>query len=84
MNYTGGVLNIIETGNPTPPHGGSGVMTPIDRACQEPTLVKALAYIALWESERIVRWAREHDQWDSCFEFLIGQVMERYRCPPQT
>lgn len=49
-----------------------------ERACEEPTLQKALAFICLWESERIVKQARENPQWDTCFEHCIGRVFESW------
>lgn len=64
----------------------------IDVACCETTLEKALAFIALWECERVIPVAHEFlngnkkrgpigQGWDTCFEILIREVMEQY---PQT
>jgi hypothetical protein len=61
----------------------------IDLACREPTLIKALAFIALWECERVVSQAHKHlskqtpdhlgeQGWDTFFEYLIKEVMEQY------
>ncbi len=50
----------------------------IVRACEEPTLTKALAFICLWESERIVKQAQSNTTWESCFELCIKSVMDSY------
>jgi hypothetical protein len=61
----------------------------IDRACQEPTLVDALSWIAVWECERVIpnahsflsgeRPALANGQgWDSCFKYLIDETMKAY------
>ena len=34
------------------------------RACEEPTLLDALTFICVWESERVVH----NDQWDTRFK----------------
>ncbi len=56
----------------------------VRRACEEPTLVKALAFAAVWESERVVRQALDYRAngvstvWDTCFERCLGEVLEQY------
>jgi len=60
-----------------------------ERACQEPTLVDALSWICVWESERVVRQAAKQGLkgiydadgkgWDTCFKFCIEHVMEYYK-----
>lgn len=55
----------------------------VERACQEPTLLDALSWICVWESERIVEQAkglRSHDgrSWDTCFKICLGRVMRRW------
>jgi hypothetical protein len=64
----------------------------VNLACQEPTLTKALSWIAVWECERVtpVAHAFLNDKenksargfngqgWDTCFEYLIKEVMEHY------
>lgn len=62
----------------------------IDRACQEPALLDALSWIAVWESERAIAQARgffetgertAHNPtagWDTCFRYLFGRVTERW------
>ena len=61
----------------------------IDDACKEDTLIKAMAYVAIWESERVLDEAvkvmrgekpRDADGqgWSTCFEFLFKEVMEQY------
>lgn len=65
----------------------------VERACQEPTLAQALSWIAVWETERVVRQVREFDrtgistashasdgaQWDTCFLFLFKEVLALYK-----
>jgi len=61
----------------------------IDRACEEPTLLDAQAWIALWECERVIPNAHKFlngesergpngQGWDTCFKFLIKEVTEQY------
>jgi hypothetical protein len=47
-------------------------------ACKQPTLVEALTWIAIWESERIVRQARENETWETCFRVCFERVMKDY------
>ncbi|MCK5397780.1 MAG: hypothetical protein KAJ33_05990 [Thermoplasmata archaeon] len=56
------------------------------RACEEPTLLDALSWICIWESERVVRQARENEQWETCFHVCLKSVMESYgkNTPPET
>lgn len=55
------------------------------RACEEPTLLKALSWIAVWESERLVEYVRNHHeeidnggQWETCFYICFKLVTEEY------
>jgi hypothetical protein len=61
----------------------------VDRACEEPTLLDALSWIAVWESERVIPIAHRflngeiprNDNgtgWTTCFKFLIKEVLEQY------
>jgi hypothetical protein len=61
----------------------------IARACQEPTLIRALSWIAIWDTERVVKQAIEWNEsgismashgggWDTCFEYLFVRVQEEY------
>ena len=65
----------------------------VERACQEPTLVDALAWIALWECERVIPVARavlgdgprvggDGRGWDTCFHLLIDRVLKAWRDDP--
>ena len=65
----------------------------VKRACQEPTLKQALAWIAVWETERVVAQALEWQRtgvrtgangaaWDTCFELLFGDVLESFPASP--
>lgn len=62
----------------------------VEKACQEPSLVAALSFICLWESERIVKQAHKNltnntpanpdtgQMWETCFEICIKSVLDRY------
>ena len=57
----------------------------VERACQEPTLLDALTWICVWESERAIKQARENygsgsggAGWDTCFRYCLEQVMVSY------
>jgi len=57
------------------------------RACKEPTLLDALTWICVWESERVVKQAKknlrdlEGKGWDTCFRACLKEVMREYRKP---
>ena len=58
----------------------------VNRAIKEPTLVDALSWICVWESERIVRQVQNNygsgtngAGWDTCFRICIKSVMESYK-----
>lgn len=66
----------------------------VTRACLEPTLVEALTWIAVWESERVVAQAREFDRtgirtgahggaWDTCFKICFESVMDAWVSVPK-
>ena len=54
------------------------------KACQEPTLLDALSWICVWESERVVKQAKKNlrdadgKMWDTCFKFCLKKVLEEY------
>lgn len=57
----------------------------VKRACEEPTLVEALAWICIWESERVIAQVlinyeagTEEDVYDTCFKYCLQQVMKEY------
>ncbi len=65
----------------------------VARACEEPTLTKALSWIAIWESERAIAQAIEWKRtgtstashgggWDTCFEYHFERVMEAWKKKP--
>lgn len=67
----------------------------IERACQEPTLIKALSFMAIWENERAVKQALEWQKTDkstashsgshdTCFETSFKMLLEKYPCPRVT
>lgn len=54
-------------------------------ACEEPTLLEAQTWICIWESERVVKQARERfgsgangAGWDTCFGICLKMVAEEY------
>ncbi len=59
----------------------------VEAACKEPTLAKALSWIAIWETERVVKQAMRQERgpdgamWDTTFEFLFKEVMSVYQAP---
>lgn len=57
----------------------------VERACEEPTLLDALSWICVWESERAIHQARFNfgsgtngAGWDTCFKYCLKCVMEEY------
>jgi hypothetical protein len=50
----------------------------VARACEEPSLEEALSWICVWESERVVKQARENTQWETCFGTCIRYVLKAY------
>jgi hypothetical protein len=61
----------------------------VARACEEPTLEKALEWIAIWENGRAVMQALEAEKtgvstaadgakWDTCFGICIREVMKAW------
>ena len=52
----------------------------VERACKEGTLLDALSWICVWESERVVKQAikNEGKHWETCFKHSIKQVMDNY------
>lgn len=83
--------------DPVPPRDGS-FQEALRWACEEPTLVKALAWICLWECDRAVRQALRNDAarregrdhpptshgglYETCFEFALGRTLERWESGP--
>jgi hypothetical protein len=61
----------------------------VRKACEQPSLVDALSWIAVWESERAIQQARRFFEtgvsttgtdrgWDTCFKFCFQLVLEKY------
>ena len=49
------------------------------RALAEPTLEEALAFVAIWEMERIVKVTKHSDDpYESCFRYIFKMVIEEY------
>ena len=51
----------------------------VKEACTKPTLLDALTYVAIWESERAIKQAKENPQWETCFRFCFKEVMKNYK-----
>lgn len=69
-------------GRPNNPIGPSDIDQAADRACQESTLIRALSWIAVWESERVVKQARANPQWETCFRRCFEAVFKRWADVP--
>lgn len=50
----------------------------VERACEEPTLIDALSWICVWESERVIKQAEQNECWETLFKHCIQLVMEKY------
>lgn len=61
----------------------------VRRACEQPTLVDALNWIAIWETERVVAQAKKYFEtgvstashgggWDTCFRYFFKAVLGKY------
>lgn len=46
--------------------------------CEQPTLIKALTRVAVWETERVVEQARKSCVFDTCFERCFTRVFEEW------
>lgn len=62
----------------------------LDRACQEPSLLDALTWMAVWENDRAVHQALRNKEsgerapegglWETCFRHSFQRLLEqRYR-----
>jgi ABC-type nitrate/sulfonate/bicarbonate transport system substrate-binding protein len=55
------------------------IIEAVQEACKEPTLLKALSWIAVWESERVVKVVRAtKGPWDTCFYICFKMVTEEW------
>jgi hypothetical protein len=64
------------------------INTAVRKACEQPSLVDALSWIAVWESELAIQQARRffetgvptgsHGGWDTCFKLCFQLVLEKY------
>lgn len=50
----------------------------IDQAHEEGTMVKALSFLSVWETERVVVQARNNPQWETCFETIFKTYFKKY------
>jgi hypothetical protein len=51
----------------------------LEVALRKPTLLEALTWMAVWESERVVKQARSNPTWETCFEFCFRLVLEQWK-----
>jgi hypothetical protein len=56
------------------------------RACEEPTLLDALSWICVWDSERAIKQAltnygsgTDGAGWDTCFKTCLKHVLDAYK-----
>ena len=59
----------------------STISEAVKKACEEPTLLDALSWICVWESERAIKQAlnSQGTKWDTCFKHILKQVMDQYK-----
>lgn len=61
----------------------------LKKACEQPTLLDALNWVAVWECERAIQQAKQFFEtgertgtdgqaWDTCFKFCLEKVMAEY------
>jgi len=62
------------------------IIEAVNRACKEPTLLDALSFICVWESERIVKQVLNNygsgsngTMWDTYFKVCLKSVLENYK-----
>lgn len=71
------------------PYGGMTFTEAVAKACTEPTLADALTWIAVWETEQVVRQAKKYFEtgistashgggWDTCFKVCFKEVLLKY------
>lgn len=51
----------------------------LKKALLKPTLLEALTWIAVWESERVVHQARNNPTWETCYEYCFKLVLELWK-----
>ena len=76
-------------------HFGLKIDEATKRACEESSLIEALEWIAVWESERAIKQAVAYVRtgvstaapgqgWDTCFGFCFRHVVEEWKaCHPE-
>lgn len=50
----------------------------LKKAVEMPLLLDALTFACVWESERIVKQARAHEQWETCFRVTLEATMKAW------
>ncbi|GAF99996.1 unnamed protein product [marine sediment metagenome] len=62
-------------------HSSMKVNEAAEIACSQPTLEEALAWMAVWESERVIKFVKANPgkQWDTCFRRCFEEVLSRFR-----
>lgn len=53
----------------------------VNRACEEPTLFLAMRWIAVWETDRIVRQVRKNTccEYDSCYGTCFSLLRDEWQ-----
>jgi hypothetical protein len=71
---------------------GMNIDAAVIEACKQPSLIDALSWIAVWESERAIKQARVFHEtgkpqgvdgagWDTCFKICFEKVFEHWTHP---
>ncbi len=50
----------------------------LEEACKQPTLAKALSWIVVWETERILKTYEKTKPYESCYEHCIKLVLDKW------
>lgn len=57
----------------------------VARACQEPTFVEGLTFLAVWETERVVAQAKrdvanpDGSKWETCFGHIFKEFVSEWK-----
>lgn len=54
----------------------------IENACKQPTLLDALSFVSIFDTDRAVQQAKSNNfqNWETISKFLIEKVLEKYVC----
>lgn len=62
------------------PEKGPSLTDILNRACEEPTLLDAISFISVCDTERAVAQARRNnfESWETCSKYLIGELLKKW------